>query len=274
MSSCSMFAQAPSACRPQLHARVNGQQQKQVAAAATWRAAAIGGSAAAALASAAAVPAATAPARCPVQPCRAVAAPEAPAPVAPAAGHKQAPLKVVIAGAGIGGLVLAVGLLKRGFDVTVLERDMTAIRGEGKYRGPIQVRRDGGPGAQRERRCGTRAASQAASGRVDVKLLHAWHPCPPARLPRRGQRPGATPPPLLASRARPLAHIRAPLAAALRAPLVPSPSPGRLPYSPSHTSRSSPTRWVRWRPWTSAWRSGCTRRGASRGTASTACATA
>lgn len=134
-----MFAQAPSACRPQLHARVNGQQQKQVAAAATWRAAAIGGSAAAALASAAAVPAATAPARCPVQPCRAVAAPEAPAPVAPAAGHKQAPLKVVIAGAGIGGLVLAVGLLKRGFDVTVLERDMTAIRGEGKYRGPIQI---------------------------------------------------------------------------------------------------------------------------------------
>ena len=49
-------------------------------------------------------------------------------------------MKVVIAGAGIGGLVLAVGLLKRGFDVTVLERDMTAIRGEGKYRGPIQVR--------------------------------------------------------------------------------------------------------------------------------------
>ena len=50
------------------------------------------------------------------------------------------PFKVVIAGAGIGGLVLAVGLLKRGFEVTVLERDMTAIRGEGKYRGPIQVR--------------------------------------------------------------------------------------------------------------------------------------
>lgn len=46
---------------------------------------------------------------------------------------------VVIAGAGIGGLVLAVGLLKEGFKVTVLERDLTAIRGEGKYRGPIQV---------------------------------------------------------------------------------------------------------------------------------------
>lgn len=52
---------------------------------------------------------------------------------------KAAPLKVVIAGGGIGGLVLAVGLLKKGFEVVVLERDLTAIRGEGKYRGPIQV---------------------------------------------------------------------------------------------------------------------------------------
>lgn len=47
--------------------------------------------------------------------------------------------KILIAGAGIGGLVLAVGLLKRGFDVQVFERNITAIRGEGKYRGPIQV---------------------------------------------------------------------------------------------------------------------------------------
>ena len=36
-------------------------------------------------------------------------------------------------------MVLAVGLLKQGVDVKVLERDLTAIRGEGKYRGPIQV---------------------------------------------------------------------------------------------------------------------------------------
>jgi len=36
--------------------------------------------------------------------------------------------------------VLAVGLLKRGFDVKVFEKNITAIRGEGKYRGPIQVR--------------------------------------------------------------------------------------------------------------------------------------
>jgi len=35
--------------------------------------------------------------------------------------------------------VLAVALLKKGVDVTVYERDLTAIRGEGKYRGPIQV---------------------------------------------------------------------------------------------------------------------------------------
>jgi zeaxanthin epoxidase len=47
--------------------------------------------------------------------------------------------KILIAGAGIGGLVLAVGLLKKGFDVQIFERDLTAIRGEGKYRGPIQV---------------------------------------------------------------------------------------------------------------------------------------
>jgi NADPH-dependent 2,4-dienoyl-CoA reductase/sulfur reductase-like enzyme len=50
------------------------------------------------------------------------------------------PCRVIIAGAGIGGLVLAVALLKQGVDVKVFERDLTAIRGEGKYRGPIQVR--------------------------------------------------------------------------------------------------------------------------------------
>lgn len=47
--------------------------------------------------------------------------------------------KVIIAGAGIGGLVLALGLLNKGFPVQCLERDLTAVRGEGKYRGPIQV---------------------------------------------------------------------------------------------------------------------------------------
>ncbi len=47
--------------------------------------------------------------------------------------------RILIAGAGIGGLVLAVGLLNKGFEVQMFERDLTAIRGEGKYRGPIQV---------------------------------------------------------------------------------------------------------------------------------------
>lgn len=47
--------------------------------------------------------------------------------------------RVLIAGAGIGGLVAAVGLLKAGYDVQIFERDTTAIRGEGKYRGPIQI---------------------------------------------------------------------------------------------------------------------------------------
>ena len=51
--------------------------------------------------------------------------------------------RILIAGAGIGGLVLAVGLLKRGFDVKVFEKNITAIRGEGKYRGPIQVSHSG-----------------------------------------------------------------------------------------------------------------------------------
>lgn len=65
----------------------------------------------------------------------AVSEPESPArPVPPA------PLRVVIAGAGIAGLALAAGLLNKGYEVVVLERDLTAIRGEGKYRGPIQVR--------------------------------------------------------------------------------------------------------------------------------------
>ena len=86
--------------------------------------------------------------------CQAVSAP--PKPVSKSqngsGGHQSTPTdypienkreqkgpKILIAGAGIGGLVLAVGLLKRGFDVKVFEKNITAIRGEGKYRGPIQV---------------------------------------------------------------------------------------------------------------------------------------
>lgn len=47
--------------------------------------------------------------------------------------------RVLVAGGGIGGLVFALAARRKGFDVLVLERDMSAIRGEGKYRGPIQL---------------------------------------------------------------------------------------------------------------------------------------
>jgi zeaxanthin epoxidase len=74
----------------------------------------------------------------PAAPAAPAAAAPAAAPASPAPGTER-PLRVIIAGAGIGGLVAAVGLLKRGFEVRVLERDLTAIRGEGQYRGPIQL---------------------------------------------------------------------------------------------------------------------------------------
>nr|AAO48941.1 zeaxanthin epoxidase precursor [Chlamydomonas sp. W80] len=79
--------------------------------------------------------------RCPTTPVatRASSVASAPASQPPAADSMKRPLRVLIAGAGIGGLVLAVALIKKGFHVTVFERDMTAIRGEGKYRGPIQI---------------------------------------------------------------------------------------------------------------------------------------
>lgn len=65
-----------------------------------------------------------------------------PSSAASGSGQKpvKQPLKVLIAGAGISGLALALALIKKGVEVTVFERDLTAIRGEGKYRGPIQVR--------------------------------------------------------------------------------------------------------------------------------------
>lgn len=51
----------------------------------------------------------------------------------------QKKLRILIAGGGIGGLVLALAAKKRGFEVIVFEKDLSAIRGEGQYRGPIQI---------------------------------------------------------------------------------------------------------------------------------------
>lgn len=48
-------------------------------------------------------------------------------------------LKILIAGGGIGGLVLALAAKNRGFEVKVFEKDFSAVRGEGRYRGPIQL---------------------------------------------------------------------------------------------------------------------------------------
>ncbi|KAL8167638.1 hypothetical protein V2J09_009137 [Rumex salicifolius] len=48
-------------------------------------------------------------------------------------------LRVLVAGGGIGGLVFALAAKRKGFEVLVFEKDMSAIRGEGQYRGPIQV---------------------------------------------------------------------------------------------------------------------------------------
>ncbi|EFJ14660.1 hypothetical protein SELMODRAFT_234460 [Selaginella moellendorffii] len=52
--------------------------------------------------------------------------------------QQQVP-RLLIAGGGIGGLVLALAAKNQGLDVKVFERDLSAIRGEGQYRGPIQI---------------------------------------------------------------------------------------------------------------------------------------
>ncbi|XP_045829789.1 zeaxanthin epoxidase, chloroplastic-like [Trifolium pratense] len=48
-------------------------------------------------------------------------------------------LRVLVAGGGIGGLVFALAAKRKGFDVMVFEKDLSAVRGEGQYRGPIQI---------------------------------------------------------------------------------------------------------------------------------------
>ncbi|XP_024974379.1 zeaxanthin epoxidase, chloroplastic [Cynara cardunculus var. scolymus] len=54
-------------------------------------------------------------------------------------GEKKKNVRVLVAGGGIGGLVFALAAKRRGFSVVVFERDLSAIRGEGQYRGPIQI---------------------------------------------------------------------------------------------------------------------------------------
>lgn len=53
--------------------------------------------------------------------------------------HGKVKLRVLIAGGGIGGLVLALAAKQRGYDVKVFEKDLSAVRGEGMHRGPIQL---------------------------------------------------------------------------------------------------------------------------------------
>lgn len=55
--------------------------------------------------------------------------------------EKRKPLRVLIAGGGIGGLVLALALKNKGgcFEIKVFEKDLSAVKGEGKHRGPIQI---------------------------------------------------------------------------------------------------------------------------------------
>uniref|UniRef100_A0A803KXX5 Zeaxanthin epoxidase, chloroplastic n=1 Tax=Chenopodium quinoa TaxID=63459 RepID=A0A803KXX5_CHEQI len=56
-----------------------------------------------------------------------------------AIAEKEKKLRILVAGGGIGGLVFALAAKKKGFDVVVFEKDLSAIRGEGQYRGPIQI---------------------------------------------------------------------------------------------------------------------------------------
>lgn len=54
-------------------------------------------------------------------------------------GEPRKKLRILVAGGGIGGLVFALAAKRKGFEVVVFEKDLSAIRGEGQYRGPIQV---------------------------------------------------------------------------------------------------------------------------------------
>ncbi|KAJ0590162.1 putative zeaxanthin epoxidase [Helianthus annuus] len=52
---------------------------------------------------------------------------------------KERRVRILIAGGGVGGLVLALAAKQSGFEVMVFEKDLSAVRGEGRHRGPIQL---------------------------------------------------------------------------------------------------------------------------------------
>ncbi|XP_075636939.1 zeaxanthin epoxidase, chloroplastic-like [Castanea sativa] len=54
-------------------------------------------------------------------------------------GEGRKRLRILIAGGGIGGLVLALAAKHKGFEVMAFEKDLSAVRGEGRERGPIQL---------------------------------------------------------------------------------------------------------------------------------------
>ncbi|GJS21673.1 zeaxanthin epoxidase, chloroplastic [Tanacetum coccineum] len=53
--------------------------------------------------------------------------------------NKKRRVRILIAGGGVGGLVLALAAKRKGFEVMVFEKDLSAVRGEGRHRGPIQL---------------------------------------------------------------------------------------------------------------------------------------
>ncbi|XP_077215554.1 zeaxanthin epoxidase, chloroplastic-like [Tasmannia lanceolata] len=54
-------------------------------------------------------------------------------------GVKRKKLRILIAGGGIGGLVLGLAAKNRGFEVKIFEKNLSSVTGEGQYRGPIQL---------------------------------------------------------------------------------------------------------------------------------------
>lgn len=78
-------------------------------------------------------------------------------------GERRKPLRILIAGGGIGGLVLALALKNKCdcFEVKVFEKDLSAVKGEGMHRGPIQIQSN------------ALAALQAIDGAVAEEIMES-----------------------------------------------------------------------------------------------------